>query len=70
RHVALRQLAEQTNVHFENNFNCTASLAVDGYTKCNLIDGSTSQTDNDTNPSWNLTLDTPKVVNRFVIYSR
>uniref|UniRef100_A0A2C9LLL7 Uncharacterized protein n=1 Tax=Biomphalaria glabrata TaxID=6526 RepID=A0A2C9LLL7_BIOGL len=74
RNVALRQTAEQTNVHLEKNNNlnisCTAALAVDGYTNCNLLDGSTSHTDDDPNASWNLTLDTPKVVNRFVIYNR
>ncbi|KAK0064964.1 cell death abnormality protein 1, partial [Biomphalaria pfeifferi] len=68
-------MSPYANVHFEKknnniNINCTASLAVDGYANCNLLDGSTSHTDDDPNANWNLTLDPPKVVNRFVIYNR
>uniref|UniRef100_A0A2C9LI07 Fucolectin tachylectin-4 pentraxin-1 domain-containing protein n=1 Tax=Biomphalaria glabrata TaxID=6526 RepID=A0A2C9LI07_BIOGL len=71
RNVALRQSAEQTSLHFEGNLSCNASLAVDGGIQCLLLDGSTSHTfDTDSNPSWSLTLDTPKVINRFVIYNR
>ncbi|KAK6991380.1 Fucolectin-1 [Biomphalaria glabrata] len=71
RNVALRQSAEQTSTYSERNVSFTAPLAVDGRTNCNLTQGSTSHTfDTDTNPSWSLTLDTPKVINRFVIYNR
>ncbi|XP_055884492.1 uncharacterized protein LOC129926172 [Biomphalaria glabrata] len=70
RNVALHQSADQTSTYNEGNIYFTASLAVDGNTTCNINDNSISHTLLEPKPSWSLRLDTPKVVNRFVIYNR
>ncbi|KAK0065110.1 cell death abnormality protein 1 [Biomphalaria pfeifferi] len=71
RNVALHQSAEQTSTYTENSKSFFASLAVDGNTNCYFYNnGSTTHTDSEPSPSWTLTLDTPRIVNRFVIYNR
>ncbi|XP_055887198.1 receptor-type tyrosine-protein phosphatase alpha-like isoform X1 [Biomphalaria glabrata] len=68
RNVALKQTAEQSSNYMPGG---GASLAVDGITnQCKFNDGSTSHTDENQDSTWSLRLDTPKVVNRFVIYNR
>ncbi|KAK0065100.1 multiple epidermal growth factor-like domains 10 [Biomphalaria pfeifferi] len=66
RNVALRQTAEQTSTL--HTFG--PSVAVDGNTQCTIYDNSTSHTGFEANPAWTVTLETSKVVNRFVIYNR
>ncbi|KAH9489060.1 hypothetical protein Btru_059370 [Bulinus truncatus] len=67
RNVVLRQTAVQTSTYFTSE----ASLAVDGNTDSLFYEGTCTHTGmTDTNPSWTLTLDSVKSVQRFVLYNR
>ncbi|KAH9490869.1 hypothetical protein Btru_033713 [Bulinus truncatus] len=67
RNVALRQTAVQTSTFLTSE----ASLAVDGNSNSSFSQGTCTHTDiTDTNPSWTLTLDSVKSVQRFVLYNR
>ncbi|KAH9494721.1 hypothetical protein Btru_017716 [Bulinus truncatus] len=67
KNVALKQESSQSSTHDK----AFPMLAVDGNTNGIFTKGSCAHTSEfDPTPSWTLALDTPKVVNRFVLYNR
>ncbi|XP_055884561.1 uncharacterized protein LOC106050328 [Biomphalaria glabrata] len=69
RNIAYKQNATQSSVYpgFEKY---TADLAVDGDTNSNVFAGSCSHTNEETSPSWNLTLLSGYVMTRVILYNR
>ncbi|KAH9494724.1 hypothetical protein Btru_017728 [Bulinus truncatus] len=65
RNVAVKQTTQQTSTGYD------AARAVDGNPNGQYVAGTCTHTsDTDTNPSWTLTFDSAKVVNRYVLYNR
>uniref|UniRef100_A0A2C9LX56 Fucolectin tachylectin-4 pentraxin-1 domain-containing protein n=1 Tax=Biomphalaria glabrata TaxID=6526 RepID=A0A2C9LX56_BIOGL len=71
RNIAYKQRANQSSVYSEGKISYGANLAVDGNITNNFSNGKTcTHTKEETSPSWNLTLQSNYVINRFILYNR
>ncbi|KAI8773337.1 tyrosine-protein kinase receptor Tie-1, partial [Biomphalaria glabrata] len=69
RNVAYKQTATQTSNYSDGQKFFTADLAVDGNTNNEFSKGSCTHTTDNT-PRFTLTLNSPYIVNQYILYNR